>query len=40
MEEKKYLYWAIQSSQPVTPTEQELELFQTKYKEDYEQDVV
>lgn len=40
MEEKKYLYWAIQSSQPIDPTEQELELFQTKYKEDYEQDVV
>lgn len=40
MEEKKYLYWAIQSSQSVTPTEQELELFQAKYKEDYEQDVV
>ena len=40
MEEKKYLYWAIQSSQPVEPTQQELELFQAKYKEDYEQDVI
>lgn len=40
MEEKKYLYWAIQSSQSVNPTEQELELFQAKYKEDYEQDLV
>lgn len=40
MEERKYLYWAIQTSQPTEPTEQELELFQIKYKEDYEQDVV
>lgn len=40
MEEKKYLYWAIQSSQPIEPTEQELELFQTKHKEDYEQDIL
>lgn len=40
MEEKRYLYWSIQSSQSLEPTEQELELFQNKYKEDYEQDVV
>jgi len=40
MEEKKYLYWAIQSSQSVNPTEEQLELFQAKYKEDYEQDLV
>lgn len=36
----KFLYWAIQSSQLTNPTEQELELFQIKYKEDYEQDIV
>lgn len=36
----KYLYWAIQSSQIINPTEKQLELFQTKHKEDYEQDIV
>ena len=40
MEQIKYLYWAFQSSQSLNPTEKELELFKTKYKEDYEQDVV
>lgn len=40
MNNNKFLYWAIQSSQLTNPTEKELELFQTKYKEDYEQDIV
>lgn len=40
MTEMKYLYWAIQSSQIINPTEKQLELFQTKHKEDYEQDIV
>lgn len=40
MEKSNYLYWAFQSSQSLNPTEKELELFKTKYKEDYEQDIV
>lgn len=40
MEEKRYLYWSIQSAQSLEPTEQELEIFQAKFKEDYEQDIV
>ena len=35
--EKRYLYWAFQSSQSLNPTEKELELFQRKYKSNYEQ---
>lgn len=37
MEQNKYLYWAFQSSQVKDPTEKELEIFQRKYKKDYEQ---
>lgn len=33
----KFLYWAFQSSQTKNPTEKELEIFQNKYKKDYEQ---
>lgn len=33
----KHLYWAYQSSQSITPSEEELKTFQNKYKKDYEQ---
>ena len=32
----KHLYWAFQSSQTLEPTEQELKVFQLKYKKDFE----
>lgn len=38
--EQKHLYWSYQSSQSVNPTEQELKLFQNKYKSDFEQRTV
>jgi len=37
MESKKVLYWSYQSSQTVVPTDKELQLFQNKYKKDYQQ---
>lgn len=33
----KHLYWSFQSSQTVKPTEEELKVFQEKYKKDFEQ---
>lgn len=38
--EQKHLYWSYQSSQSINPTEQELKLFQNKYKSDFEQRTV
>jgi hypothetical protein len=38
--DKKHLYWSFQSSQTLEPTEKQLELFQRKYKADYEQRTV
>jgi hypothetical protein len=34
--EQKHLYWALQSSQIENPQEEELKLFQNKYKKDFE----
>lgn len=36
MENKKYLYWAFQSSQNINPSEEDLERFQIKYKKNFE----
>jgi len=33
--EQKHLYWSYQSSQSVNPTEEELRIFQNKYKKDF-----
>ena len=33
----KHLYWGFQSTQTVKPTEEELKIFQEKYKKDFEQ---
>lgn len=38
--EQKHLYWSYQSSQSINPSEQELKLFQNKYKSDFEQRAV
>jgi len=38
--EQKHLYWSYQSSQSINPSEEELRLFQNKYKSDYEQRTV
>jgi hypothetical protein len=40
MDKQKHLYWAFQSSQTLEPTEKQLELFQRKYKENFEQRTV
>lgn len=40
MDKQKHLYWAFQSSQTLDPTEKQLELFQRKYKENFEQRTV
>jgi len=40
MEQIKVLYWSFQSSQTINPTEKQLELFQRKYKSDYQQRTV
>lgn len=40
MENKRHLYWSFQSSQTLEPTEKQLELFQRKYKADFEQRTV
>jgi len=37
MDKQKHLYWSFQSSQTLVPTEKQLQLFQRKYKEDFEQ---
>lgn len=37
MSENKTLYWSFQSSQLLNPTDTELEIFQRKYKKDFEQ---
>lgn len=39
MSENKTLYWSFQSSQLLNPTNTELEIFQRKYKKDFEQRV-
>lgn len=40
MSENKTLYWSFQSSQLLNPTDTELEIFQRKYKKDFEQRVL
>jgi hypothetical protein len=40
MDKQKALYWAFQSSQTLDPTEKQLELFQRKYKANFEQRTV
>ena len=40
MLENKTLYWSFQSSQLLNPTDTELEIFQRKYKKDFEQRIV
>lgn len=40
MDKQRHLYWALQSSQTLNPTEKQLELFQRKYKENFEQRTV